>query len=60
MKIHIYHHFPQEDNCEVIRLLKEISSKLDLLLSVEEDEQLKEQIMAKLNSAISDIKSTIS
>lgn len=59
MKIHIYHHIVQDDNNEVICKLNEIIDKLDLLLSVPEDEKLKEQIMKKLDSAIQDIKSTI-
>ena len=58
MKIHIYHHI--EDNCEVVKLLKEISDKIDLLLIHDEDDVLRKQIMDKLNNAISDIKSTIS
>ena len=59
MKINIYHHFPQDNNCVIIDKLTEIIDKLDLLLSIEEDETLKKEIMEKLNKAIADIRSTV-
>jgi len=41
------------------KLLKDINCKLDKLLSNNNDEKIKQEIMDKLNNAISDIKSTI-
>lgn len=59
MKIHIYHHIVQDDNCEVIKKLNEVIEKIDQLLMHDDDQVLKQQIMDKLNSAITDIKSTV-
>lgn len=41
------------------KLLKDINCKLDKLLSADDDECIKQEIMDKLNNAIADIKSTI-
>lgn len=41
------------------KLLKDINCKLDKLLATDDDECIKQEIMDKLDNAISDIKSTI-
>lgn len=48
----------KEDD-DVKKLLCEINKKLDRLLGDTDDDEIKQQMMDKLNSAIEDIKSTI-
>lgn len=46
----------QDDDRDIKRILNMILKKLEC---TEEDERLKQEIMAKLNKAIADIKSTV-
>lgn len=52
---HIHVHIHNDDQKEIIKLLKEIKE----LLSKPDDEAAKQRIMGKLDSIIADVKTTI-